>query len=122
MTVYGPAKIEQASPWKPPQLAKKTEFSAEYCLASSAALADEAIGEDGAVGDFRAGADDEVMGEDTRSDINGVLGAAIDGAVFEPAGGLDGRGGADFDVFDDSAIDDFRPRLQGPSRRYTEAM
>ena len=35
MTVYGPAKMEQASPWKPPQLAKKTEFSAEYSLAST---------------------------------------------------------------------------------------
>jgi hypothetical protein len=32
VTVYGPAKMEQASPWKPPQLAKKTEFSAEDCL------------------------------------------------------------------------------------------
>ena len=31
-TVYGPAKIEQASPWNPWQLAAKMECSAEYCL------------------------------------------------------------------------------------------
>jgi hypothetical protein len=29
VTVYGPANIEQASPWYPPQLAKNREFSAE---------------------------------------------------------------------------------------------
>ena len=32
VTVKGPANMEHASPWYPPQLAKKSEFSAEYCF------------------------------------------------------------------------------------------
>ena len=41
------------------------------------ALADEAVGEDGSIGDFGAGADDEVMGEDAWSDINGSCGQLL---------------------------------------------
>ena len=67
-------------------------------------LADETICEDYAIGNFRAGTGDKVMCENSRSDINGVLWAAIDGAVFKPACGFDGRSWTDFHILDNPAM------------------
>ena len=77
-------------------------------LTQHASLTDEAITDNGPIADIRTAAGDEMLRVDARSDMDGILSAAIDGAVFQPVDALNGRGRSDLDVLDEPRVADPR--------------
>jgi len=116
VTVYGPAKMAQASP-KAAAVGEEDGVFCRILLGQRGSLTDKALRDDGSVRDGRAAANDEIFSVDARSDINRVFRAAVDRSVFEPGDALDHAGRTQLDILEDAGVEDARPAPDPAQRR-----